>query len=107
VHAQKHLALGSRGPLAKTQLGCAVFLESVAGAIVSGACSFGGAMFPMLFAMIRPGTMWLSLGTPIASLGLLGGFLGRSANGNALLWAIGLMCIGAVLTPVGLEVRIM
>jgi hypothetical protein len=59
------------------------------------------------FAMIRPGATWISLGTPIAALGLLGGFLGRSAYGNALLWAIGLMGIGAVLTFVGIKVHIM
>jgi predicted membrane protein (TIGR00267 family) len=106
VHAEKHLTLGSRGPLVKTQLGRAVFLESVAGSFVSGACSFGGATFPLLFAMIRPGATWLSLGAPIASLGLFGGFLGRSANGNALLWAIGLISIGIFFVFVGVKLHI-
>lgn len=107
VHAEKHLTLGSRGRLAKTQLGRAVFCESVLGSIVSGSCSFAGAVFPLLFAMIRPGETWLSIGAPIVALGLLGGFLGRSVHGNALLWAIGLVSIGAVLTFVGLKVHIM
>src|SRR5581483_11711311 len=39
VHAERHLTLGSRGPLVKTQLGRAVLLESVAGSFVSGGCS--------------------------------------------------------------------
>src|SRR5437870_2624483 len=91
VHAEKHLPLGSRGPLVKTQLGRAVFTESVIGSVISGACSFIGAVLPLLFAMIRPGATWISLGAPIAALGLLGGFLGRSTYGNTLVWAIGLM----------------
>jgi predicted membrane protein (TIGR00267 family) len=107
VHAEKHLTLGSRGPLVKTQLGRAVFIESVIGSVISGACSFVGAVLPLLFAMIRPGETWLSIGAPIATLGFFGGFLGRSVYGNALLWAIGLMSIGAVLTFVGLKVHIM
>jgi predicted membrane protein (TIGR00267 family) len=106
VRAGKHLTLGSRGPLAKTQLGRAVFLESVVGSFASGACSFAGATFPMVFAMVRPGATWLSLGAPIASLALLGGFLGRSANGNALLWAIALISIGIFFVLVGTQLHI-
>jgi predicted membrane protein (TIGR00267 family) len=107
VHAAKHLTLHSRGWLAKTQLGRIVFREAVMGSVVSGLCSFMGAVFPLLFAMIKPGAPWLSIGAPIGALGLLGGFLGRSAYGNPLLWAIGLMSIGAVLTFVGIKVHIM
>ncbi|MGB9475506.1 MAG: hypothetical protein WCE87_10615, partial [Candidatus Udaeobacter sp.] len=77
------------------------------GSFVSGTCSLIGAVFPLLFAMIQPGTAWLSLGAPIAALGLLGGFLGRSVYGKVLLWAVGLMSIGVVLTFVGIKVHIM
>jgi predicted membrane protein (TIGR00267 family) len=107
VHAERHLTLGSRGPLVKTQLGRAVLLESVAGSFVSGGCSFVGAVLPLLFAMIRPGATSVSLGAPIVALGVLGGFLGRSVYGNVLLWAIGLMSVGVVLTYIGIEVHIM
>jgi predicted membrane protein (TIGR00267 family) len=107
VHAEKHLTIGSRGPLVKTQLGRAVLLESVAGSFVSGGCSFVGAVAPLLFAMIRPGAVWLSLGAPIAALGLLGGLLGRWVYGHVILWALGLMSIGIVLIFIGIEVRIL
>jgi predicted membrane protein (TIGR00267 family) len=107
VRAEKHLTLGSRAPLAKTQLGRAVLFESIIGSFVSGGCSFAGAIFPLLFAMVQPGAAWLSVGAPIAALGLLGGFLGRSVYGSAVLWAIGLIAIGGLLTFVGIQVHIM
>jgi predicted membrane protein (TIGR00267 family) len=106
VHAEKHLTLGSRGRLAKTQLGRAVLLESIVGSVVSGSCSFIGAMFPLLFATIWSGLSWLSIGAALVVLGLLGAILGRSAYGNAILWAIGLMSVGVVLTFVGLKLHI-
>jgi predicted membrane protein (TIGR00267 family) len=106
VHAEKHLTLGSRGHLAKTQLGRAVFRESVLGSLISGTCSFIGATFPLFFAVISPGALWLSLGTPIAALGVLGAFLGRSAYGNVLVWAIGLIALGVFFAIVGLQLHI-
>lgn len=107
VEAARHLTLGSRGPLVKTQLGRAVLVESVLGSLVSGSCSFIGAVFPLLVAMALPESSWLALGGPIAALGVLGGFLGRAAEGNVLVWAAGLMGIGVLLAFVGVQVRIM
>ncbi|MBX3024165.1 hypothetical protein KF840_04565 [bacterium] len=107
VEAAKHLTLGSRGPLVRTQLGRAVLVESIIGSLVSGSCSFMGAVFPLLVAMALPGASWISLGGPIAALGVLGGFLGRSAEGNVLTWAMGLMSVGVLLAFVGVQVRIM
>jgi predicted membrane protein (TIGR00267 family) len=107
VHAEKHLTLGSRGSLVKTRLGRTVLAESVVGSFVSGGCSFVGAVFPLLFAMIQPGAAWLSLGGPMIALGLLGAFLGRSVHGNAILWAVGLMAIGLVLSFVGTKVHLL
>jgi predicted membrane protein (TIGR00267 family) len=48
VHAERHLTLGSRGPLVKTRLGHAVFIESIVGSVISGTCSFIGAVLPLL-----------------------------------------------------------
>ncbi len=105
VHAEKHLTLGSRGHLAKTHLGRTVFSEAIIGAVISGACSFVGATFPLLFVIVWSGVPWLGIGAGIVALGILGAVLGRSAYGNVVLWSFGLMSVGALIAFIGVKLH--
>lgn len=101
VNAERHLSLRTRGKLAASRLGRSVFWESLRGMTVSGVSSFFGAAFPLFFAVLLPGTRWLSIAASIGALGLLGLSLGILLYGGLIRWSLALVLLGGFLAWVG------
>jgi predicted membrane protein (TIGR00267 family) len=106
VHAERHLTLASRGRLAATHLGRAVFEDALRGTVVSGGSSFLGAIFPLFFAVLWPGQPWLAILVSIVALGVLGFGLAHSLHASVGRWAAGLMLLGVALTWIGHKLHI-
>jgi VIT1/CCC1 family predicted Fe2+/Mn2+ transporter len=106
VHAERQLNLTSRGHLATTYLGRAVLQETVRGAVLSSVCNFIGALAPLIAGALLPGFSWLAIATALLVLGALGAVAGRYTYGSPILWAVSLICAGALLTLAGLKLRI-
>jgi predicted membrane protein (TIGR00267 family) len=106
VQAERHLSLTTRGQLATTHLGRAVFYQSLRGMAASGVSSFCGALFPLLCAVLLPRLPWIAIIASIGALAFLGACLGRSLYGSAIRWAFGLTVLGGVLAWVGLKLHV-
>lgn len=106
VEAERQLNLTSHGRLATTRLGHEVLQEAALGAVGGGACSFLGAMYPLLIGAILPQAVWVAIGAALGGLGVLGVCLARSFHGNALGWTLALVAGGVCFTFIGLQLRV-
>ena len=106
VRSERELNLLSHGRLATTRLGRTVFYEAFFGAIVASACSFLGAVIPLLFSLLLPGLPLLGLALTIVLLGALGALLAWSTFGSPIVWSIAMMTGGIVLTIIGVQLDI-
>ncbi len=106
VRAEKHLNLRPHGKLVTSKLGHVILWEATEGALIASACSFCGALLPLLFGVYLPGPPWLAVALALFALAMLGVFLARTVHGSPFNWAVGLMLGGAFLTGVGAELHI-
>jgi predicted membrane protein (TIGR00267 family) len=106
VEAERQLNLASHGRFATTQLGRAALIEAVAGALIASACTFCGALLPLLVGAFVPQLRWLSVMVALVALGVLGHFLARTTYGRPLHWVLALIIGGAVLALVGMQLEI-
>ncbi len=106
VRAERQLNFTSHGRLAATQLGKAVFRDTLWAAAISNVCSFLGALFPLLSGFLLPRPSWLAIVTAILALGVLGAGIAHTVYGNLMRWAVALMVAGVVLSLVGMELHI-
>ncbi|MDC8446893.1 MAG: hypothetical protein LV473_00900 [Nitrospira sp.] len=106
VHAERHLNLTSRGYLATTRLGRAVFHEALKGAMLSGTCGFFGALFPLMAGAVLPGPRWLMLLVAVMILGFLGVGLAFVIRGSLIRWAMALVTAGSILTVAGVKLHV-
>jgi predicted membrane protein (TIGR00267 family) len=106
VHAELQLNLASRGHLATTHLGRAVFRDAVADAMISGTGSFAGSLLPLILAVIIPSMPFISIAIPVLILGLMGFTLGRVVAGSSVRWTASLMLGGLIITAVGFELHL-
>jgi predicted membrane protein (TIGR00267 family) len=106
VHAERQLNLLSHGHLASTRLGRAVLREAIAGALIAGSCSFGGALLPLGVGALLPQMPECAIAVALGTLALLGGILGRVAYGNPFGWSISLLLGGLLLAYVGFRLEI-
>jgi hypothetical protein len=104
-HAAQELNLTSVRPLLASRLGTKVRMQALAAALVTTACSFGGAMIPLASAaLIRVG--WAGPAAAGTSLVAIGAVFGRLLSGNPLIWAMLLFSGGAMISLVGVWLRI-
>ncbi len=106
VLAEKHLNLHPHGELVTSRLGHVILWEATEEALIASACSFCGALPPLLFGVFLPGPPWLAVAVALFALALLGIFLARTVHGSPFSWAAGLTLGGAVLTGVGAKLHI-
>jgi predicted membrane protein (TIGR00267 family) len=106
VRAERQLNLTAHGRFAATQLGKAVFRDTLWAAAISNVCSFLGALFPLLSGILLPGPSWLAIIAAIVALGMLGAGIAQTVYGNLMRWAVALMVAGVVLSLVGMGLRI-
>jgi predicted membrane protein (TIGR00267 family) len=106
VDTERQLNVLAHGLLATTQLGRAVLQESFFRALIATVATFIGALIPLLTSMVPTGPVWLGGAVAITALALLGFFLGRTAYGGAIRWALGLAVAGAVVAYVGMKLSI-
>jgi len=106
VRAEFQLNLTEHGRLAATNLGRSVLRDASFEALISGVCSFVGAALPLAIAVVLPSQPLLTIALPIVLLGLLGLALGKVVKGSPLLWAVGLLFGGMLMTAVGFELHL-
>lgn len=106
VRSERELNLTPRGRLAVTRLGRAVLRDTLRGALVSSTFNLIGAFTPLGLGLFFPAFSWLTIAFAIASLGVLGGAASRFTHGNPVLWSIGLIAVGILITIAGIELRI-
>jgi len=106
VQAEKHLNLRPHGRLVTSRLGRVVLFESTEGALIASACSFCGALLPLVFGVFLPNPRWLAVAVALSALALLGIFLARTVHGSPFSWAVGLLLGGGILTWVGAKLHI-
>lgn len=68
--------------------------------------SFTGALVPLVLATAFPIASWLAIVLAICLLGALGIALARATGQSPLPWAVGLMIGGAVISAIGVELRL-
>jgi predicted membrane protein (TIGR00267 family) len=102
--SERQLNLTPHGRLASSRLGRAVFLEAAQNAFSGGFTSFCGALLPLAVGVVLPG--YITIAVALVLLFLLGIFIARYVNGNAVKWGLGLLISGAILTFVGMQLNI-
>jgi predicted membrane protein (TIGR00267 family) len=105
VHAEQQLNLLSHGRLATTRLGHFVVVESSKATIVVVASNFVGALLPFLVGLISK-SAFIPICSALVMLGALGVTIARVTYRSKVLWATSLMIAGALLTALGLWLRI-
>lgn len=106
VEAERQLSITTHGQLASSQLGRAALREAAGRALITSACSFCGALLPLIVGSSLPAFRWLGIAVALASLALLGVFLGRTVRGQPLRWGAGTLLSGAVLAYIGSHLKI-
>ena len=106
VRAERELNLLSHGRLATTRLGRQALRESLSAAFLAAVCGVLGSSIPLLLGLLLPGPPLLGLAITIVLLGILGASLARSFFGSTLIWALGLMVGGLLLTFIGVKLNI-
>jgi VIT1/CCC1 family predicted Fe2+/Mn2+ transporter len=104
-HAAQELNLTSVRPLLASKLGSEIRRQALTAALITTACSFGGAMIPLTSAVLfRVG--WAGPAAAAISLAAIGLALGRLFTGNSLLWAVLLLSGGATIALAGVLLHI-
>ncbi|HTV26732.1 MAG TPA: hypothetical protein VMF32_03035 [Xanthobacteraceae bacterium] len=106
VRAEKELNLAVHGQLARGALGRRALKDAFAAATLAACCGLAGAMVPLLLCFLVPTPRWLGVSLTVLLLGALGAVLARSFHGDAKAWALTLILGGAVLTWLGLQLKI-
>jgi VIT1/CCC1 family predicted Fe2+/Mn2+ transporter len=106
VEAERQLNLTSHGRLAASHLGLAAFFDAATKAMIASACTFVGALLPMLVGALIARPRWLPMAVSIIALSLLGFFLARRVWGRAWRWVLALALAGVVLTYIGAKLKI-
>lgn len=104
--AERQLNITAAGRLATTHLGRNVTMQAAWGAIIGSVCSFGGAFYPVLLAVLFPTIRWIPLAGALAGLAVLGICLAWSVRGNFFLWAGALVLAGIALTLIGFQLKL-
>lgn len=103
VRHERELNFTEHGRLAATRLGRRVLLESLYKAMIASVFSLAGALFPLVLCTVLPTPAWLGLATTIIALGGLGALLARTFYGSPVIWSVGLLLGGIVLTFIGMK----
>jgi len=83
------------------KLGQQAWLESSVSALISGLCSFGGAIVPLAIASIISGTGWPAIAVTVGCLGGLGAGIGYTTASCKICWGLVLMIAGGLLAVLG------
>lgn len=106
VEAERQLNLTTHGRLAASHLGRAAFFGAATKAMIASACTFVGALLPMLVGAFIARPRWLPMVVSIIALSLLGFFVARSVWGRPWRWVLALALAGVVLTYIGAKLKI-
>jgi predicted membrane protein (TIGR00267 family) len=106
AHAERQLNMIAPGHLATTRLGRVVLHDALAAALLSGGCSFGGALIPLGLSVLVPDMPLLSVALTIGLLAVLGVVLARTVHGDPRLWAVGLVAGGFGVSYLGVQLDI-
>lgn len=106
VRSERELNLTLKGRLAATRLGRAALKDTLRGALFSSISDMAGTFFPLGIGAAFHAFSWLTIAVAIATLGVLGVAAFRVANGNYVLWSVGLIAMGIALTIAGVELQV-
>ena len=88
------------------KLGRQAWRESSVSALISGLCSFGGAIVPLAIASVIPGSGWVAVVLTVGCLGGLGAGIGYTTSSCKICWGFALMIAGGLLAGVGFLLRV-
>ncbi len=94
------------GKLASSRLGKIVLVESIIRAFIASLFSFLGAILPLSISTLVPIAPLFTIGFTLLILGVLGALLAFTVKGNPLIWSIGLVLAGVILTFVGISLKL-
>jgi VIT1/CCC1 family predicted Fe2+/Mn2+ transporter len=83
------------------KLGRQAWLESSVSAVISGLCSFGGALVPLAIASVIPSAGGSAIVATLACLGVLGAGIGYTTASCKICWGLALMLAGGLLAALG------
>ena len=83
------------------KLGQQAWLESSVSALISGLCSFGGAIVPLAIASVIPSAGGSAIVVTLACLGGLGAGIGYTTASCKICWGLALMLAGGLLAALG------
>lgn len=86
-----------------TDLYRAAWRRALLSSLTYAVASFAGAAIPMLPLVLVPQARATGLVVPMLTLGVLGFVLGRRSASVGLLWALGLVAAGGLVTVVGVR----
>ncbi len=107
VEAEKQLNLTSHGKLVSSNLGRAVFFESIISALLGSSAGFLGALFPLYLGIVVPDIRWFSIASALIVLAILGLLLAITVHGRKILWALCLTAAGVVFTYLGMQLKLL
>jgi hypothetical protein len=105
-HGSHQLSLPPDRGLANTRLGQGAVRYAAEQCGLASASSMAGALLPLLIAAALPGPGWIAALIAITALGVLGVGLANAVLGSKVRWAITLVIGGAVVTAVGVWIKI-
>ena len=104
--AEHQLNITTAGRLATSRLGRRIRRDALRSTVLAGACSFLGALIPLLLAAALPSCPWIALVAAICALGGLGLVLAHAVDGGRCRWAMLTMLSGLVLAVIGAQLDI-
>ena len=101
IRASRQLSMNSPESLIKSDLGAKIFIESLAGTLLSGSFGFVGALIPLSVDVIEPTFGFVAILSAYFVLAAMGLAIGNISSGNRYKWMAALICLGFIVTGVG------
>jgi len=101
IRASRQLTMNSPESLIKSDLGTKIFVESLAGTLLSGSFGFIGALIPLSVDVIDPKMGFIAILSAYIVLATMGLAIGGISSGNKYKWMAALVLLGLIVTTVG------
>ena len=101
IRASRQLTMHSPESLIRSDLGAKIFMESLAGTLLSGTFGFVGALIPLSVDVIDPAFGLVAILSAYFVLAAMGLAIGNISSGNKYKWMAALILLGLIVTTVG------
>ncbi|MHB1492451.1 MAG: VIT1/CCC1 transporter family protein [Thermoplasmataceae archaeon] len=90
----------------KSAISRIILVETIVGTLAAALFGFMGSMIPLLGSISFPDDIFVPFFLSLVSLGILGIFVGKYANGSSLNWSVALVIMGVIVTIAGIYLNI-